>query len=255
MHFQIAKSFFVILIFSFAAVSAKAASQMIGVGSDTPVYPRPSLRYRPIFDLKVDHSIRVSDKIVKTDELNYYKVLLFYPNGKRVIGYVPETANVKIKTDKMDDDDFENYSELALSSSSISSSLGYFRGSNYMVTLGYQHYISPGFYLKYYFGEWFSPNGGGDHFGLEMGNDTLVSRQISLLYAFSFGPILPAQDNGIFLASQANGMNYLLRGLLGIRLNQGGRVSFGLAGVESVLFNNNSSFTTFGGQLSLEVGI
>ncbi len=256
--FMLMQISFVILVGSIASsivCSTAWSNEMIGVGSDTPVYPRPNSRYRPIFILKTDKSLKVSPKIVKSDPINFFKVLLYRPNGKSIIGYVAETANVRIKTDTVDDDDFVNYSEQALSSRSISSSLGFYRGSNYLATLGYQYYLSPGFYMKFYVGEWFSPTGGGDHFGGELGNDTLISRQISLIFALGLGTLLPAQNDGVFLASQSNGVNYLLRGIVGVKWNGGGRVSFGLEGVQTVLFNSNNSLVTFGGQLSIEVGI
>ncbi len=235
--------------------SANAANQLVGIDDETTVYSGAGFNYRPLYILKAEAAIAVSKNLIKSKDAIFYKVLVVFPDGRRAIGYIAQTANVRLKTDKMDDDDFSSYSELGLSKNSISTTGSYYRGKDYLITLGLQRYRSPGFYTKYYLGEWITQNSSGHHLGLELGNDALISKQVSGFVAYAGGLFIPAKNDAIFLGSRASGINYLLRGVVGLKFNQSGGVSFSVGGTQSVIFNQNNSYVTFGAQVSLEVGL
>ena len=234
---------------------AKAANQLIGIDDETIVYSGAGFSYRPIYILKAEGSVAVAKGLVHTKEANFYKVLVVFPDGRRAIGYIAQTANVRVKTDRMDDDDFSNYSELGLSKNSISTTGSYFKGPNYLLTVGYLRYLSPGFYTKYYVGEWIAEKASGHHAGIELGNDALLSHQLSGFVSYAGGLFLPSKDDDIFIGSKSTNLNYLLRGVVGLKFNQSGGVSFSLGATQAVVFNQNNSYVTFGAQASLEVGL
>ncbi len=234
---------------------ALAANQLIGIDDETIVYSGAGFNYRPLYILKAEASIAVAKVLIKTKEASFYKVLVVYPDGRRAIGYIAQTANVRLKTDRMDDDDFASYSELGLSKNSISTAGSFFRGSNYLITIGLQRYRSPGFYTKYYVGEWITQTSAGHHLGIELGNDALISKQLSGFVSYAGGLFIPSANNAIFVGSKTNAPNYLLHGVVGLKFNQSGGVSFSFGGSQAVVFNQNNSFVTFGAQVSLEVGL
>ena len=234
---------------------AVAATQLIGLDDETLVYSGPSYNYRLVYVLKAETSLALAKDLVKTKDGIFYKVLVIFKDGRRAIGYIPQSANVRIKTDAMDDEDFTKYSELGLSKNSISTAFSYYRGDSYMVTLGYQKYRLPGFYTKYYFGEWIAQTSSGHHLGFELGNDALLSKQVSGFIAYAGGLLFPAKDDAVFLGSKTAGLNYLLRGAVGLKFNQSGGLAFSLGATQSVLFNPNNSYVSFGAQASIEVGI
>ena len=246
---------FSLLISLFTSSRALAANQLIGIDDETIVYSGAGFNYRPLYILKAEAAISVAKVLIKTKDANFYKVLVVFPDGRRAIGYIAQTANVRLKTDRMDDDDFASYSELGLSKNSISTTGSFFRGSNYLITIGLQKYRNPGFYTKYYVGEWITQDNSGHHIGVELGNDALISKQISGFVSYAGGLFLPAKDNAIFIGSKTNAPNYLLHGVVGLKFNQSGGVSFSFGGSQAVVFNQNNSFVTFGAQVSLEVGL
>jgi hypothetical protein len=234
---------------------ATASTQLIGVDDETIVYSGPSYNYRPLYILKAESSVGVAKELFKTKEGIFFKVVVVFTDGRRAIGYIPQTANVRLKTDLMDDDDFTKYSELGLAKSSISTALSYYRGDSYMLMLGYQRYKLPGFYTKYYLGEWIAQTSSGHHLGFELGNDALISKQVSGFVAYAGGLLFPTKDDAIFLGSKTGGLNYVLRGVAGLKFNESGGISFSLGGTQTVLFNPNNSYVSFGAQASIEVGI
>ncbi len=240
-----------ILIFN----PAQAGNQLVGIDDETIVYSGAGFNYRPLYILKAEATIAVSKGLVKGKDANFFKVLVVYSDGRRAIGYIAQTANVRLKTDKVDDDDFTSYSELSLSKNSVSVTGSYFRGANYLITVGLQSYRSPGFYTKYYLGEWISQDSSGHHLGLELGNDALISKQVSGFVAYAGGLFVPGKSDSLFLGSKSNGLNYLLRGVVGLKFNQSGGVTFSIGGTQAVLFNQNNSLVAFGAQASLEVGL
>ena len=245
----------ILLIQFWIGNTAFASNQLVGIDDETIVYSGAGFNYRPLYILKSEASVAVSKGLVKNKDASFYKVLVVFPDGRRAIGYIAQTANVRLKTDKMDDDDFTSYSELGLSKNSISTTGAYFRGASYLISIGLQRYRSPGFYTKYYVGEWIAQNNSGHHVGLELGNDALISKQVSGFVAYAGGLFIPGKDDAIFLGSKANGLNYLLRGVVGLKFNQSGGVSFSIGGTQAAIFNPNNSFVSFGAQASLEVGL
>lgn len=235
--------------------SASASTQLIGMDDETIVYSGPSFNYRPIYILKLEASVSVAKELFKTKEGTFFKVIVDFKDGRRAIGYIPQAANVRLKTDLMDDDDFTKYSELGLARSSISTAFSYYRGDSYMVMLGYQRYKLPGFYTKYYLGEWINQTSSGHHLGFELGNDALITKQVSGFVAYAGGFLFPTKDDAIFVGSKTSSLNYVLRGVAGLKFNESGGISFSLGGTQTVLFNPNNSYVSFGAQASIEVGI
>lgn len=232
-----------------------ANSQLIATDDDVVVYSGPSFKYRPLYLLKNEQSLESSDQAIKTSDAYYYKVIVIMPDQRRIIGYVPSDSPIRVRKDSIDEEDFSKYSELSLSKHSISMAFSYLKSDEYMVHLGWQNYLTPGFYIKYYGSEYMTQKSSGHHLGVEFGNDALLSNKLSAFVSYGGGIFMPNANDAIFIGSQTKSLNFLLRGAAGLRLNQSQNISFSIGPTQLVIFNANNSLVSFGAQLSLEVGI
>jgi hypothetical protein len=241
----------------FAIVSmtslAQAKTRLVTLGEGVIVYSGPGEFYRPIAVLPSKTELRAGSKPVSSKNGAFYKVVVKINEARTAIGYVSLKADVRAMDDETGEEDLEKFGEIALVDQAVQVSYSALQDKNYIYSLGYMNYLSPGFYVKGYFGQFSAPGATAMVGGGEIGNDALLFGPFSGLVSYAAGVFAPSAEGAIFQASSS--MNAMMQAGFGLRLNMRGIASLSAVATQVVLFNANNSWVSSGGMFTLEVGL
>jgi hypothetical protein len=236
--------------------SAQAKSLLIAQDESVSIYSGPGQNFRVLMQADPDVPLPVSAKKISNSWGTFYRVLVARKHGRKLIGFVDAKENVRIRVISPEiDDELDKYSELELSKQVFGVSFSYLRGNDYFPSITYAHFLSAGFFVRGYFGEFLTANALGHTFGLDVGNEALLTKHWSGYVAGGAGVMIPENNDDVFVGSHGHKANYVVRGSIGLKYNSTGLSSISLGPVQTALFSNDNSFVTFGGMISLEVGI
>ncbi len=233
--------------------AALAALTLSTTAPDVPVYSGPGERFRVLAVLPLNTEIKASNEIVSSEAGRFYRVLVKLGEKQRAIGFIPANGPIKVGGEDEDEDDLSKYGAVALISKAAQVTFSSFRDQQSLWTVGYMHYLSPGFYTKGFFGQWVTPIANGSVVGGEIGNDSLLVGSVSGFVTYGLGVFSPGADNTIFSGSSK--LNVFMNATLGIRYNIEGFASIAIAGAQAAMYNQNNSLVSTGIQASLEVGL
>jgi hypothetical protein len=216
-------------------------------------YSGPGEFYRPLAVFPARTELRAGSTPIHTKDGAFYKVIVKLSEKKSVIGYVSVQALATFMADKLEEDDLSKYGDVALVSKAAQLSFSTFRDQASLVTLGYLSYLSPGFYLKGFGGQFTNPQANATVLGGEVGNDALLVGRVSGTVAYDLGLFVPSQSGLIFEASSK--VNAMMQAGFGLRYNFGGIASMSAMVSQAVFFNGNNSLVTSGATVTLEVGL
>jgi hypothetical protein len=243
--------FFLIAIL--ATLQANAAMTLMTIEDDIQVYSGPGERFRVLATLANKTEIKASNSIVTSQAGRFYRVVVKLGENQRAIGFIPVNAQIRVGGEDQDEDELSKYGAVSLISKAIQITFASYRDKQSAYSVGYMHYLSPGFYVKGNVGQWITPFTSGNFGGAEIGNDALLAGPVSGFVSYNLGIFMPSAANGIFDGSTA--YNMMMNASLGIRYNLEGFASFAIAGTQAVIYNQNNSYVATGVQVSLEVGL
>jgi hypothetical protein len=230
---------------------AEAKTKIIVLEDGTKAYSGPGSFYRPLAVLKGKTELIAANATVRTRDGEFFRVVIKLSEKKNAIGFVNVTQARPLGS--LDADDLEKYGEVALVNKGLQVSYAQLRDQVTFWSFGYMHYLSPGFYVKGYAGQIHAPNAAGGVFAGELGNDALLIGRLSGVVSYAAGIFNPEQSGTFFDGSSA--FNGFVQASVGLRYNMGGLASVSAAATQAALFNANNSYVTYGGLLSLEVGL
>ncbi|MES2962834.1 MAG: hypothetical protein V4760_03015 [Bdellovibrionota bacterium] len=233
--------------------SAEAKTKIVTLGDGVIVYSGPGEFYRPLAVLPAKSELRAGNKPVSSKNGAFYKVLVKINEAKNAIGYVSLKADIRTVDDTLGEDDLEKYGEIALVNRALQLSYTALADRNYLYTVGYMKFLSPGFYFKGFAGQFSATNASATVAGGEVGNDALLFGPFSGVVNYAAGLFAPSSEGAIFQAS--SGMNAMMQAGFGLRLNMRGVASLSAQATQFVAFNANNSFVSSGGMVTLEVGL
>ena len=244
---------------SFAAVlllpleQAEAKARLMTLSDGVIAYSGPGQYYRPLSVFPARTELRAGSKVITNKNGAFYRVLVILSSKKKAVGFVSVQSNVRFVDDKLEEDDLEKYGEVALVNKAVQASFTAFQRKSSMWTLGYMKYLSPGFYVKGFGGQFSDDQNSAMLGGGEIGNDALLVGRVSGLVSFGLGLFSPTKEDAIFAGSEK--LNMTMMAAVGARYNMGGIVSISLSGTQAVFFNANNSLVTRGLMATLEVGL
>lgn len=244
---------FISAAFAFASQTAEAKSRLITVKDGVVAYSGPGDYYRPLAVFPAKTELAASSQIIRGKNGAYYKVLVKLSEKKSVIGYVNIQALATFVSDKLEDDDLSKYGDVALVNQAVQITYSILRDSASLWTVGYMKYLSPGFYVKGFAGQYISKQANASVAGGEVGNDALLFGRVSGLVSYDLGVFSPSTPGLIFEASSK--INAMMQAGFGLRYNFGGLASMSGAITQAVFFNGNNSMVTSGALVTLEVGL
>lgn len=236
-----------------APATSLAALTLSTTAPDVPVYSGPGERFRVLAVLPLNTEIKAANEIVSSEAGRFYRVLVKLGEKQRAIGFIPANGPIKVGGEDEDEDDLSKYGAVALISKAAQVTFSTFRDQQSLWTVGYMHYLSPGFYTKGFFGQWITPVANGSVLGGEIGNDSLLVGSVSGFVTYGLGIFSPGANNTIFSGSSK--LNVFMNATLGIRYNIEGFASIAIAGAQAAMYNQNNSLISTGLQVSLEVGL
>lgn len=239
-------------IFAFVS-SGEAAMKLLTVEPDVTVYSGPGEHYRVLMVLPDKAELSASEEITSSRSGRFYRVVVRYDEKQKAIGFIPVNAPVRVGELDQDEDDLTKYGAVALFGKAFQVSFGGYRDSQSMWTMGYIHYLSPGFYVKGFGGQWSTVVTSAFVAGGEIGNDALLVGAFSGFVSYGMGLFSPSGDGAVFAGSSK--YNVLMNATLGIRYNIDGFASIAFAGSQIAFYNQNNSLVSTGLQASLEVGL
>lgn len=237
----------------FAAVTAHAKSRLMTMQDGVVAYSGPGEFYRPLMVFPARTELVAGSQVIRTKDGAFYKVLVKLSDKKTVIGYVSLQATATYVKDGLEDDDLSKYGDVALVNKAFQLSFSSLRDQASMWSIGYMNYLSPGFYVKGFAGQYISPAANATLAGGEVGNDSLLFGRFSGLVSYDLGVFMPSQSGLVF--SGSSGLNAMMQAGFGLRYNFGGIASASIAATQAVFFNGNNSLVTSGGTATLEVGL
>lgn len=243
-------SSFIVLV---SAERAEAKARLMTLSDGVIAYSGPGQFYRPLSVFPARTELRAGSKVVTNKNGAFYRVLVVLSSKKKAVGFVSVQSNVRFVDDTLEEDDLEKYGEVALVNKAVQGSFSSFQRKSTMWTLGYMKYLSPGFYVKGYAGQFSDTASSATLGGAEIGNDALLYKRISGLVSFGAGVFSPAKADDIFEGSDK--MNAHMMASVGARYNMGGVLSLSLSGTQAVFFNANNSLVTRGATVTIEVGL
>jgi hypothetical protein len=235
-----------------ASPSVEAKTKLMTLSDGVNVYSGPGEFYRPVAVLPAKTEIRAG-KSVTTKNGTFYKVLVKVNEGRQAIGYISVKADVRAVDDQMGEDELEKYGEIALVNRAFQLSYSALSDKNYVYSAGYMKFLSPGFYIKGFAGQFAAPAASATVAGGEIGNDALLFGPVSGVVNYSLGVFMPSSEGAIFQASSS--LNAMMQAGFGLRLNFRGVASLGALATQFVAFNANNSWVSSGGMITLEVGL
>lgn len=251
---------FALLVFATLLISlcftvdrAEAKARLMTITDGVIAYSGPGQFYRPLSVFPARTEIRAGSKIITNKNGAFYRVLVILSTKKKAVGFVSVQANVRYVDDKLEEDDLEKYGEVALVNKAVQVAFSSLQRKSSMINLGYMHYLSPGFYVKGYGGQFSDDKNSALLGGGEIGNDALIFGRVSGLVSFGLGLLSPATAGTIFEGSTK--LDAHMMASVGARYNFGGSASISLAATQAVLFNANNSLVTRGATFTVEVGL
>ena len=251
---------FVCLTFAIALLSlllatekAEAKARLMTLTDGVIAYSGPGQFYRPLSVFPARTEIRAGSKIITNKNGAFYRVLVVLSSKKKAVGFVSVQANVRYVDDKLEEDDLEKYGEVALVNKAVQVAFSTLQRKSSMINLGYMHYLSPGFYVKGYGGQFSDDQDSAYLAGGEIGNDALLFNKVSGLVSFGLG-LFSAQTAGTIFEGSTK-LDAHMMASVGARYNFGGSASVSLAATQAVLFNANNSLVTRGATFTVEVGL
>lgn len=220
---------------------------------DIQVYSGPGERFRVLAVLPNKTEIKASNSIVTSQAGRFYRVVVKLGENQRAIGFIPVNAQIRVGGEDQDEDELSKYGAVSLISKAIQITFTSYRDKQSAYTIGYMHYLSPGFYVKGDAGQWITPLASGNFFGGEIGNDALLAGPVSGFVSYRMGIFMPGAAGSFFAGSSS--YNIMMNAAVGVRYNLEGFASFALGGTQAVIYNQNNSLVATGVQLSLEVGL
>lgn len=242
-----------IILVSMLSNIAHAKAKLTTMSDGVRVYSGPSLRYRPLAVLPAKTVLRAATQVVKSKDGDFYRVLVNLNEKNNSIGFVSVDADVRLIDDRINEDDLEKFGEVALIENAVQISYSAFPDDQSMISAGYMHYLSPGFYVKGFGGTFLAPGANAILAGGEIGNDALLIGILSGHVSYAAGIFAPATKGAIFDASST--LNAMMQATFGLRLNFGGNYSVSAGATQAVLFNANNSKVISGANLTLEIGL
>lgn len=245
-------------IVSFIAVvggpgQSLAAVKLFTVDPDVTVYSGPGEQYRVLMVLPAKSELKAASEIVSSKSGRYYRVVVRLSEKQKAIGFIPVNANVRTGDVDQDEEDLTKYGAVALFSRAFQLSYAGLKNSQKLIALGYLHYLSPGFYVKGFGGQWTSLEASGLALGGEIGNDALLIGALSGFVTYGMGMFSPNIAGTAFDGSGK--YNVLMSASFGVRYNVQGFASLAVSAVQLGFYNQNNSLVTNGVQASLEVGL
>lgn len=230
-----------------------AAMTLTTMEEDIQVYSGPGERFRVLAVLPAKTEVKASNSIVTSQSGRFYRVLVKLGEKQRAIGFIPVNAQMRIGGEDQDEDELSKYGAVSLISKAIQITFSSYRDKQSSYSLGYMHYLSPGFYVKGSVGQLITPLTSGNFAGGEIGNDSLLAGPVSGFVSYGAGVFMPSAAGSIFAGSTS--FNVMMNAAFGLRYNLEGFASFAIAGIQTAIYNQNNSHVTTGVQLSLEVGL
>jgi hypothetical protein len=243
---------FAFAIFMFPELSFAKAT-LLTLADGIIVYSGPGTYYRPLAVLGDKMELKAATKTVSGKGGTFYKVLVKLSEKKSAIGYIPTAAPVKLNTAPVDEEEIEKFGGVALINRALQLSYSRFANQETSWHVGYLRYLSPGFYIKGFGGQYQSFTVSSVIAGGEIGNDALLFGNFSGLVSYAAGFFLPTSKDDVFLGSKT--INLMAQAAVGLRYNINGVASLSAAGTQIVLFNANNSHVTYGLNMTLEVGL
>ena len=237
----------------FGTSLAQARVTLLVLNDGVVVYSGPATRFRPLAILPQRTELRASATILKTKDGDFYKVLVVLSEKHKAVGYIATAAEVKLITSPVDEEDLERYGGIALVNRAIQVSYSRFTNQEASVQAGYLRYLSPGFYLKGFAGQYITSAADATIAGGEIGNDALLFGKLSGIVSYAAGVFLPLTAGAVFEGSKK--VNAMAQASAGLRYNLNGETSMSVAATQLVLFNANNSHVTYGINFTLEVGL
>lgn len=232
---------------------ADAKARLMTISDGVIAYSGPGQFYRPLAVFPERTELRASSKVVRNKNGAFYRVLIQLSEKKKAVGFVSVQSNVRYVDDKLEEDDLEKYGEVALVSRAAQVSYSLLRNDSSLWTLGYMRYLSPGFYVKGYGGQFNSASASALVAGGEVGNDALLYQRLSGLVSYSAGLFSPSEAGSVFSASSK--VNMIMMASFGVRYNFNGAASLSAAVTQGVFFNADNSLVTNGAAVTFEVGL
>ncbi len=223
------------------------------IEEDIQVYSGPSERFRVLAVLPNKTEIKASNSIVTSQAGRFYRVVVKLGENQRAIGFIPVNAQIRVGGEDQDETELSKYGAVSLISKAAQVTFSSYRDKQSAYTVGYMHYLSPGFYVKGALGQWITPVTTGNFAGGEIGNDALLAGPVSGFVSYGMGIFMPSEANGVFAGSTA--YNIMMNAAFGVRYNLEGFASFAIAGTQTAIYNSNNSLVATGLQVSLEVGL
>ncbi len=233
--------------------NAEAKARLLILANGVVAFSGPGEFYRPLAVFPVKTELRAANQPVRTKDGAFYKVLVKLSESKNVIGYVSVEADARFVSDKLDEDDLTKYGDVALVNKALQVSYSNLRNQSSLISLGYIKYLSPGFYVKGFGGQFSNSSASALVAGGEVGNDAVLVGRVSGLVSFGLGIFVPSQTGAIFAASSK--VNAMMQAALGARYNFNGIASASLAATQAVFFNANNSLISTGATVTIEVGL
>lgn len=241
------------LVITFFGSSGSAAMKLLTVEPGVTVYTGPGEHYRILKVLPDRSELSAAEEITSSRSGRFYRVVVRFDEKQKAIGFIPVNAPVRVGELDQDEDDLTKYGAVALFSKAFQATFGSYRDSQSMWTIGYLQYLSPGFYLKGFGGQWATPLTSAFIGGGEIGNDALLFGVVSGFVSYGMGAFSPASEGAIFAGSSK--LNVFMNATVGARYNIDGFASLAIAGSQVVFYNQNNSLVSTGLQASLEVGL
>lgn len=239
------------------STQAHARARLLTVTDGVVAFSGPGEFYRPLQVLPARTELKSANKPVQTKDGAFYKVVVRLSEKQSVIGYISIASDIRFIDDSMSTEDLgedmTKYGDVALVNKAIQISFTNFRDRRTLATLGYMKYLSPGFYVKGFGGQFSDPSATAIAAGGEVGNDALLIGRVSGLVSYALGVFAPSEAGRIFEASSR--VNAMMQAAIGARYNFSGVASMSVAATQAVFFNANNSLVTSGATLTLEVGL
>lgn len=241
------------LVTTLGIESAHAAMTLTTGEEGIQVYSGPGERFRVLAVLPIKTEIKAANQIVTSSAGRFYRVLIKLGENQRAIGFIPVNTQMRVGGEDQDEDELSKYGAVALISRAAQVTFSALKDRNNFYSVGYMHYLSPGFYIKGTAGQLTSTGSSGNVFGGEIGNDSLLAGSVSGFVSYGLGLFMPNAADSFFAGS--TNLNVMMNATIGIRYNLEGFASFAVGGQQIAIYNQNNSFVTTGVIASLEVGL
>jgi len=236
----------------FLITPALAAVTLTVLEDEVVAYSGPGEKYRPLAVLSANTELRASSKVFESAQGRFYKVIVPTGEKQRAVGFVSVSASVRLSGAE-DNVDLEKFGVVALVDSAVQFSYASLKDRQSLWTVGYMNYLSPGFYVKAFAGQWLAPSAQGTLGGGEIGNDALLFGAVSGFVQYQVGALSTGAKDSFFAGSTP--LNVFMGAGAGLRYNLGGVASIAIGINQVAIYNANNSLVSNGLLMSLEAGL